>query len=72
MSNQEEAEDDEIVAEVRAIRAKILAECDYDLRKVAERARNIQLPPGMKRISSPTELQRDAHDPKRAESSNQE
>ena len=63
---EDEVEDDEIVAEVRAIRAKILEECDYDIQKVAERARNIKLPPGMRRISSPLEIPRQAQDTKQS------
>ncbi len=33
--------DDPIVAEVRAAREQFFAECDYDLRKVTERCREI-------------------------------
>ena len=33
--------EDPIVAEVRAIRERIFAECDYDLHKLIERGRDI-------------------------------
>jgi hypothetical protein len=35
-------EEDEIVAEVRAARAKLAAECDYDLKKLGERLKRSQ------------------------------
>jgi hypothetical protein len=47
--------EDPIVAEVRAIREKILAEYDYDLRRVFEAAREQQAASGKRVIPVPSQ-----------------
>ena len=44
---------DEIVSEVRAARERLLASCDYDLKKLASRLRDQEAARGAKSVSFP-------------------
>jgi hypothetical protein len=49
--------DDPIVAEVRAIREKLAAECGFDIRRIVERARIRQAQSGARIVSFERKVQ---------------